>query len=184
VTSAYRSSYLVFRRDSAKPITSNYVLPDGYTTASWKLGLLLTVPSSPLSRWKVAVLGIMFILLGRSPRYTVYVISAPDGSPAHYSVLFPKYFRFPFMGKSDLQIGGLWTNPSLRCLGLATYAVQEILRAEEQPERVYWYVVAENNVPSVRVAEKNGFIAHGFASRRRHLGSSWLARFELMEVSS
>ncbi len=179
----YRGTrYRVFRRDLSTPVATNYALPDGYTLTSWKPTPFHMVPSSLAFQWKFRLLGTMFFLLGRGARYWVYVIFAPDGSVAHYSIVHPKYFRFPFMGEDDLQIGGLWTDPRSRGLGLATYTVQAIMRAENLPNRVYWYVVAEDNPPSIRVAEKNGFTTCGFAATVKRFGSL-LARFELQGIS-
>src|SRR5260221_7973514 len=38
---------------------------------------------------------------------------------AHRSSVFPRYFRFPFMQPSDLQVGDTWTLESERGRGLA-----------------------------------------------------------------
>lgn len=175
--------HLVLRREHTRPTSTDFALPEGFTIVSWQPTLLHAVPSSIVSRWKFGLLATMFFMLGRGGSYRVYTVFAPDGSVAHYSVVHPKYFRFPFMAEGDLQIGGLWTEPRYRGLGLATYAVQAILRAETSPNRVYWYVVADDNPPSIRVAEKNGFTMYGFAARVRRFGGL-LARFEILDVSS
>jgi RimJ/RimL family protein N-acetyltransferase len=177
-----RIRYRVFRRDLAKPAAATYSMPDGYTMAAWKPSTFHMVPSALAFRWKFRLLSTMFFLLGRGARYRVFAIFAPDGSVAHYSIVHPKWFRFPFMGEDHLQIGGLWTEPRHRGRGLATYAVQSILRAEKLPDRVYWYVAAEDNPASIRVAEKNGFAMHGFAASVKRFGGL-LTRFELTDVS-
>lgn len=86
------------------------------------------------------------------------------------------------MGKDDLQIGGLWTEPNLRGRGLAAYAVHEILRTERRREQTYWYVVDELNLPSIRVAQRNGFRLYGRGCRRPWIGINLLSYFSIDEV--
>jgi GNAT superfamily N-acetyltransferase len=173
--------YIAFCRDLAEPPATKFVLPDGFKMASRRPTLLHPVPSASCSRWKFGVLGALSTVLRGGSYFRVYVVSAPDGSVAHYSVLHPKYFRFPFMGVDDVQIGGLWTEPRYRGLGLAGFAVQAVLRAEAGREAVCWYVVADDNLPSLRVARKNDFAVHGFIARRRRFGIDLLARFGEMD---
>ena len=139
--------YAALSRDLAEPITTKFALPDGFRIASWRPSLLRHVPGAGLSRWKFGLLSAVFTLLPGGSRYRVYVIFAPDGSVAHYSVLHPKYFRFPFMGQDDLQIGGFWTEPRFRGMGLATFAVEAILRSEERKTVTYWYVARRTISP-------------------------------------
>lgn len=75
----------------------------------------------------------------------------------HYSGFTPRYWRFPFMGDGDLQIGDTWTAPAHRGKGLARFAVEGIVAAASQPDQCFWYVVEEINQPSIRVVEKAGF---------------------------
>ncbi len=81
------------------------------------------------------------------------------------------------MNAADLQIGSTWTEPGFRGQGLAAYAVQEILRAERRPEQVYWYVVAENNLSSIHVAQKSSLELYGAGQRLNRWGSSLLGIF-------
>ena len=61
-----------------------------------------------------------------------------------------------------------WTHPDFRGHGLATYCAQEAVRTCLNEQRSVWYVVDEQNLPSIRVIEKNG----GTLRETRSLGAS------------
>jgi RimJ/RimL family protein N-acetyltransferase len=79
-----------------------------------------------------------------------------NGMLVHRSTVFPPFFRFPFMGRADVQIGDTWTEPSHRGQGLAGLAVRVALSTSPAGGDV-WYIVEENNAPSIRVIEREGF---------------------------
>jgi GNAT superfamily N-acetyltransferase len=128
---------------------------------------------------RIGIWTLLFRVVKRDDRYRVFLVTAPDGSLAHHSMVFPKYRRFPFMGANDLQVGDVWTAPRHRGRGLATFAMQEILRAAPQPHQVYWYVADEENAASIRVAEKNGFARAGWGRRTRPFRISLVGAFEM-----
>jgi RimJ/RimL family protein N-acetyltransferase len=76
---------------------------------------------------------------------------------AHYSGFTPRYWRFPFIGDGDFQIGDTWTDPAYRGQGLALFALQTIVTTLAAPRRRFWYVVEVTNRPSIRVVEKAQF---------------------------
>ena len=75
----------------------------------------------------------------------------------HYSAFSPRYWRFPFLRDTDLQIGNTWTEPSYRGRGLAFFALVQVIEEMEEIGRDFWYVVDRENLPSISVAEKAGF---------------------------
>jgi RimJ/RimL family protein N-acetyltransferase len=85
------------------------------------------------------------------------------------------------MDNHELQIGSLWTEPNYRGMGLATCAIQEILRNAPHLGQVYWYIVAKDNHASIRVAEKNGFTLYGVGRRTERWNVSLLGTFELIQ---
>jgi len=115
--------------------------------------------------------------------YTVLMIHCGD-ELVHRSVVFPRYFRFPFMGTSDLQIGNTWTTERHRGKGLAGFAIQAIRDRDPQPDRVYWYVCEESNIASIRVVEKLGFRKVGVCFRVPRFGLRLLGAFIIAEPSS
>jgi RimJ/RimL family protein N-acetyltransferase len=99
------------------------------------------------------------------------------GRIVHRSGLFPRYARFPFMTKEDLQIGDVWTDPDHRSHGLASFALKELVRAKGGQGRRIWYVVAPGNVASIRTVEMAGFTLVGTGARTKRLGLSLLGQF-------
>jgi RimJ/RimL family protein N-acetyltransferase len=101
------------------------------------------------------------------------------GRIIHRSCIFPGYFRFPFMGENDLQIGDTWTDLRYRNQGLATLGLSEAIKRTGKQGRIFWYVVAEDNVPSIHVAEKIGFRLFGNGERTKRFGFRALGSFML-----
>jgi RimJ/RimL family protein N-acetyltransferase len=101
----------------------------------------------------------------------------------HRSVITPRYFRFPFMGQDDLQIGDTWTAPEYRGKGLATFAIQRILEFHKKLGRKFWYVVEESNSPSIRVVEKAGFKRIGEGERSKRFGMKVFGSYEIKTTS-
>ena len=99
------------------------------------------------------------------------------GRIVHRSGLFPRYARFPFMTREDLQIGDVWTDPDHRSHGLASFALQELVRAKAGPGRRIWYVVELGNAASIRTVEKAGFTLVGQGARTKPFGLSLLGQF-------
>src|SRR5438552_1370872 len=81
-----------------------------------------------------------------SREYGVLVVYHRDRL-VHRSGLFPRYLRFPFMANDDLQIGDVWTDPEYRGLGIASFAIRQIVVARARRGRSIWYVVEANNAP-------------------------------------
>lgn len=97
----------------------------------------------------------------------------------HYSGIFPSYSRFPFMEKNDLQIGDTWTHPSHRGRGLATFAIKITAALCGNSRRRIWYLVEEENHPSVRAVEKAGFTCIGRGRRTKRFGLKILGSYVL-----
>lgn len=103
-----------------------------------------------------------------------------DGSTLiHRSGVFPGYLRFPFMSKSDLQIGDTWTHPSYRKQGLAQFAICKIVERYRDDNRSFWYLVEDNNVPSIRVIEKAGFRLAGRGLKDKRFGTKLLGAYKM-----
>jgi RimJ/RimL family protein N-acetyltransferase len=101
-----------------------------------------------------------------------------DGRRLHRLIVTPRWFRFPFMGSGDLQLGDLWTDPAARGQGLARAAITEALRLARHADRV-WYLVDARNDASARLAESVGFQLYGAGRRTRPLGLHLAGRFRL-----
>jgi RimJ/RimL family protein N-acetyltransferase len=130
------------------------------------------LPLWPFVLWT----GMHHLRLFANREYGVFLIYRGERL-LHRSGVFPRYRRFPFMAKDDLQIGDVWTDPASRHRGLASFAIRQILCAKAKPGRSIWYVVESSNLPSVRMVEKLGFLRVGMGTRCRRPGLSFLDRF-------
>ncbi len=101
----------------------------------------------------------------------------------HRLVVTPSWLRFPFMAPGDLQIGGLWTDPEVRRIGLAGAMMAEAHRRRAEPGRRFWYVVDEANSPSIGLAEASGYRLIGTGRRTRPLGLAALGQYRLESVT-
>jgi len=111
-----------------------------------------------------------------SREYGVLVVYHRDRL-VHRSGLFPRYLRFPFMANDDLQIGDVWTDPEYRGLGIASFAIRQIVVARARRGRRIWYVVEANNAPSIQIVEKVGFVRAGTGMRTKRFGVGVLGQF-------
>ena len=115
--------------------------------------------------------------------YAMFVIY-DENKVIHRSVVFPGYFRFPFMAKDDLQIGDTWTLPECRGQGLASFAIRAITSACRRPGRMFWYVVDQDNLASIRAIEKVGFVKVGEGIRTKRFGLRALGAYIILQRSS
>lgn len=167
-------------RQHGKNARARMSLPAGYAFSSWRPGLLRVVP--PGLPWiPFAVWWLMHVLGIYSNRGYGVVMIHYRGALVHRSVVTPRYFRFPFMGEVDLQIGDTWTSQAHRGKGLAGFAIQAILDSDPSPDRVYWYICEKANIPSRRVVEKLGFRQLGACTRIPRFGLRLLGEFVVEE---
>jgi RimJ/RimL family protein N-acetyltransferase len=118
----------------------------------------------------------------RSRRFRMLMI-VRDGRLLHRSTVFPPFFRFPFMARSDVQIGDTWTVEDARGRGLAGLALRAAIESTDVPGANAWYVVHESNHASIRVVEREGFELVGRGVRRPRLGSSLLGYYAITAPS-
>ena len=82
-------------------------------------------------------------------------------------LIVPAHFKWPFMASTDLQFIYGVTFSSARGKGWGTFMISEGLRLAAKEGRNIWAVISEENVPSQRMVEKNGFKLVGEAKRNR-----------------
>ena len=155
-------------------------IPDAtqYIYKLWKPSITRLVPpgcsAMPFIVWSM----FHWLRIFANCEYSVLLIY--DGEQAiHRSCVFPKYFRFPFMDKEDLQIGDTWTDTKYRRKGLASNAISYIIGNYSKDNRKFWYLTEEGNISSVKVVEKVGFIKFGEGTRTKRFGISLLGTFAI-----
>jgi hypothetical protein len=75
----------------------------------------------------------------------------------HYSYIIPRNFRFPFMGKEDLQIGPCFTYPGYRNLGIYSRVLRLIPYLFGEAGTIFWIYTSQTNIISQKAIEKSGF---------------------------
>jgi len=175
--------YLFYRLDSiisSKNQEKKPLLDKRFNAMLWKPTSLEIIPKGipllPFGVWWI--MHHLHIFTNRD--YSLYLIY--DGyNLIHRSVITPRYFRFPFMDKDDLQIGDTWTSTAYRGKGLATFAIQMACQLHVKPGRRFWYLVEETNLPSIRAVEKTGFKKVGIGFRKKRMGLRFLGKYEMQD---
>jgi RimJ/RimL family protein N-acetyltransferase len=169
-----RYLFYCFGLENPTQITAS--LPDDYEYVLWRPSSSSIVPSgvpiTPFAVWW----GMHQLKVFANQDYGLFLIYH-GRKLVHRSGIFPRYFRFPFMGDLDLQVGDTWTTPEYRGRGLATFALGKTVELCVKPGRKVWYVVAEDNYSSVRVVKKVGFALIGRGIKKKRLGVSSLGSY-------
>ena len=169
-----RSQYLFYRKVSYSrngkdvSVSRDYANPN-YAFTLWVPSILRIRPKhvdilSPVVWWIFH-----HCRLFSNRDYGILVV-LQDDTPVHWSIITPRYFRFPFMSAIDLQIGNTWTATALRGEGIASAALLHITDTLHLPGRCFWYLTDVSNLASQRVAEKAGFKLVGVGKRTHRFG--------------
>ena len=161
--------YLFLQRKHLLAAPDPVAPPAGFSISVWTQGGPFSSPPGVPLQWRHLVWWCLFRNKSRKLEATVI---AEDRSKraVHVTYVFPRYFRFPFMGTTDLQLGGLWTKRAHRNHGLATAAVAHTLRRLNGEQRVLWYVTRPENPASVALGRRFGFGGSLAGYRKAFLG--------------
>ena len=161
------------------PVPAGGALEEGYAWEIWKPSFTEIVPKGmpllPFGAWWILHHARIF----SNREYALFLIRH-DRTIVHRSVITPGYFRFPFMGKEDLQIGDTWTSAAHRGKGLAVFAIRRIVAEYARRGRRIWYLVGKDNLPSIRAAERAGLVRFGEGTRTKRLGVALLGQYEIV----
>jgi RimJ/RimL family protein N-acetyltransferase len=155
--------------------------PDGCSVRVWQpAGLHWIPPGTSGPKW---IVWRLFQVAGIFSSRDYAVVQIWRGTQlAHRSSVFPRYFRFPFMQPSDLQVGDTWTRESERGRGLAVAGLLTAL-AWARGRRV-WYLTTAANEASIRVARRAGFRLAGTGVRRPAFGIGVLGAYQLVHPAA
>lgn len=109
--------------------------------------------------WYIATVG----------RYRIFY-ALHEGKIVHYSVVLPKFFKFPFMNPGDLEIGPCWTHGEYRGKGIYPFVLASILRTLRKQGRSFFIFSDENNTASQKGILKAGFTRCGTGAKKGKLG--------------
>ena len=148
----------------------------GYFSSIWQPGKFLFKPPNISSSDSIFYILLHYFKIFNNNDFAVFLIKNGN-QVVHRSFVFPKFFRYPFMKRIDLQIGNTWTHPEHRSKGLASFAIRQIVDSFKKPGRNFWYVVHKSNLPSIRVIEKCHFTIVGEGIRSKRFGFRLLGAF-------
>lgn len=131
------------------------------------------LPPIPFAWWSLCDLAGVF-----PPGDYRVVLLHGEGGQVHRTCLLPAHDRFPFMAPGDVQAAAIWTRPDLRGRGVAGAGLAAALALV--PDRRIWYMVREDNLPSIRLAGKAGFAFHARGRRVRGCLPGFLLPYELL----
>lgn len=104
------------------------------------------------------------------------------GRLVHRLIVTPAWYRFPFMGAHDLQIGDVWTSPRARRQQLARTAVAEVHRRFGLEKSRIWYVTDCDNLASQALAKSCGYRLVGRGRKTRRFGTAFLGQYVIERV--
>ena len=172
---------LFYRRNSEVSAPDAFGLPRGLELRSWRPALDGLPPQGRWLRENLAWYALQKMGLFGASVFEELSIWRGERM-LHRLLVTPRWLRFPFMAENDLQIGGLWTDPEVRRIGLASAMIAEAHRRSAAPGRRFWYLADNANAPSIGLAESCGYRLVGTGRRTRLLGIAALGQFRLETV--
>jgi GNAT superfamily N-acetyltransferase len=171
-----------FRRD-ADSGTPGPTLPAGLEFRCWQPAIHGYPP--PGSR---GIANIFWWALAKSGGFataTFAEIRINDGARVlHRLIVTPRWYRFPFMGGDDLQIGAVCTSPDARRRQLASAAIAEAHRRFGGDGTRFWYVTDAGNTASGALARSCGYELVATGRRTRRFGSRLLGKYVIDDYLS
>ena len=171
-------TFLFYRHDLASERPQAPVLPEGMTIALWKPATDGFPPRRSSTVRNVAWWGLDRLGMFAGGDFAEVSIWRGDRL-LHRLIVTPRWHRFPFMDRSDLQLGDLWTDPDQRGKGLARLAVRHVHHRFSGHEGRIWYVVDQDNRASVGLIESCGYRLVGRGRRTSRFGIRLLGQFRM-----
>lgn len=75
----------------------------------------------------------------------------------HYTHILPKFFKLPFLGFNDLEIGPSWTEEAYRGKGIFPNVIRYIVETFKDEKRCFYMFSHVDNKSSQKAIQKAGF---------------------------
>tara|TARA_B100001094_G_C18126595_1_gene769847 strand:+ start:796 stop:1335 length:540 start_codon:yes stop_codon:yes gene_type:complete len=166
-------------------------------TPKSKLKLGSVSPHYKLEQWKPNIANIIppnqnlgkfllfwlfnYLKIFKNTGYSIYLLKQKDELITRI-VIFPAFFRFPFMNKRDIQVGYIFSDINFRGQGLAKWTLKNIIN--DNLSKKIWYVTEEENQASIKLAKSCGFNLYGYGERTVPLGISLFGRFIIKKIET
>jgi RimJ/RimL family protein N-acetyltransferase len=148
---------------------------------SWRS---FTPPGLPVDREKFAARFALHAIHFYSPLDYSALLIRFDRRLVHYSIATGRYWKTLFLGKRDIRIGHVWTDPEYRGEQMSSFAISKIAELMDAPGRYFWYVVSADNPGPIRAAERAGMKLYAKGSPVRMFGNNNLFFFYRMDQRS
>lgn len=153
--------YLIFKYRNEN---IDAVLPVGLQFQIERPSLLNSKPKWLSEKYRIYYL---FYLLGIFKNKHYYYVSGwVKGELSCFLIVVPKYYRWPFMGDSDVQLMYVVTKDRFKGKGFGTALLQFTINfLKSKNINSIWYVTDTDNIASQKLAAKVGFTLFSKAKR-------------------
>lgn len=142
----------------------------GHTVRFWQPGLAQPLPPGGFDVKLASYTPMYWLGLFATGDYGAVLVCDRHGAIDHRAMIMPRFARFPFMGRDDLQVGATFTRPEARGQGLALRGLLEVVAHHMRTGRRFWYLTDADNQASVAVMRKAGFALAGVGGKQPRYG--------------
>jgi hypothetical protein len=141
----------------------------------------LSQNSISLLFWKLYAFVFLWKLRGKN--FEVHLLHDGD-KLVHFTVVLPKYFRFPFMADDDIECGPSWTDSQYRGKGLFPVILETICRRFAGIKANCWALCEYSNYSSQKAIAKAGFTLFGEGIRTAPFSLKIFGKFIIDQYKS
>lgn len=98
--------------------------------------------------------------------YRLYFLTEQETLCAYTFIKRNYLHKYAFMRKGDLLVNPYYVNPEYRGCGLAQKMLQLVQDDLKEQKGSVWAVVKEDNLPSIAVLKKTGFVQVGYSQKK------------------
>lgn len=162
---AYRLTFENFNLSNQE----SSLLNEEFTTHYWKPSFKSLIP--PYYPKTYLLFWIFYYLRVFSNRDygVIYIHNSVNNEVAFYMMIVPRFFKYRFMSKNDVQLIYGITKEKYRRLGLAEFAMRKVVIDYNKKNRAFWGVIHKDNKASRGWVEKLGFVLKGHVSKSKFL---------------
>lgn len=146
---------VIYKFDQEKNANPDTVLPENYHLKWWRPSLNRFIPPRKSKKYVMYWL-FHYLRVFKNRDYAALLLYDKQTLITSFLIV-PAYYKWPFMGKNDLQFTYVMTHKNYRGKGLAATALMYAMKKFYHSGRSFWYVTDTENEASMRVAEKLGF---------------------------
>lgn len=163
-------SSIIYKRsiDDIRKEEISIDLASDFKIVFWKPSFTNFIPESYPTKYFIYWF-FHFLRIFKNRNYSAILIYH-KGKVVSCILAIPAYFKWPFMGKNDVQIAYVITDTEYRGQGLAAVAIENAFKElSSTTVKDVWYVTSFDNKSSQRLCTKLGFLPAGTGSRKYFL---------------